>query len=181
MLKYDTTMRRCVINLSYGSIFLVVTYMEEFFTFREFMHSDDRELTPSMEDYLEMIYRLSENSGYTRIHDIAAALNVQPPSVSKMIQKLAEHGYLNYEKYGIVIVSEKGKGTGKRLLLRHNLSEEFLKIIGVTKSVLEETEKIEHALSNHTLECISAFITFIKQKPGFLKEYKKFYKEHFTP
>lgn len=155
--------------------------MEEFFTYREFMHSDDRELTPSMEDYLEMIFRLCENTGYTRIHDIANALNVQSPSVSKMIQKLADHGYLNYEKYGIVIVSEKGKITGKKLLNRHNLSEEFLKIIGVTENVLEETEKIEHALDNHTLVCLSAFLAFIKQKPAFLKEYKKFYKEHFTP
>jgi len=155
--------------------------MEEFFTFREFMHGDDRELTPSMEDYLEMIYRLSENTGYTRIHDIAHALNVQSPSVSKMTQKLAEHGYINYEKYGIVIVSEKGKVTGKRLLLRHNISEEFLKTIGVTENVLEETEKIEHALGNQTLECISAFLAFIKQRPNLLKEYRKFFREYFSP
>ena len=62
----------------------------EFFTFREYMRKDQELLTPSAEDYMEMIYRLSQKNGFTRVNDLASALNVQPPSVTKMIQKLAE-------------------------------------------------------------------------------------------
>ena len=86
---------------------------EEFFTFRELMKRDDDDLTASMEDYLEMVYRLSGNHGFTRVNELASALNVQPPSVSKMIQKLAEQGMVAYEKYGYIILTPKGKEVGK--------------------------------------------------------------------
>ena len=152
--------------------------MEEFFTFREYMHHEGNDLTPSMEDYVEMIFRLSNNTGFTRINDIAAALNVQPSSVSRMIQKLAETGYLNYEKYGVVVLSEKGKQVGEKLIIRHNLSQEFLSLIGITEHLLEETEKIEHTLSDHTLSRIEALVAFFKKNPKILNKYKKFCEEH---
>ena len=39
-----------------------------------------------MEDYLEMIYRLSKENGYTRINELSNALNVQPPSATRMVK-----------------------------------------------------------------------------------------------
>ena len=72
----------------------------EFFTFREYMRKDRELLSPSAEDYMEMIYRLSADKGFTRVNDLASALNVQPPSVTKMIQKLADLKLIKYEKYG---------------------------------------------------------------------------------
>ena len=68
-------------------------------------------ITASMEDYLEMIYRLA-GKGYTRMGDLASALNVQPPSASKMVQKLADMGYLQFEKYGVIELSKRGRNTG---------------------------------------------------------------------
>ena len=61
---------------------------KDFYTFREYMKNVDKLLTASMEDYLEMIYRLSYDNGFTRIHELSSALNVQPPSATKMVQKL---------------------------------------------------------------------------------------------
>ena len=58
----------------------------EFFTFREYMTKNKSLLSPSAEDYMEMIYRLSYKVGFTRVNDISIALNVQPSSVTKMIQ-----------------------------------------------------------------------------------------------
>ena len=115
---------------------------KEFFTFREYMKKEGSRLTAAMEDYMEMIYRLSQDTGFTRIHDLAAALNVQPPSATKMVQKLAESNLINYEKYGIIMFSEEGRQTGKALLERHLMVEEFLILLGITEGVLEETEKI---------------------------------------
>ena len=150
--------------------------MDEFHTFRESMQDTQSNLTPSMEDYLEMIFRLSTLVGFTRINDLAFALNVQPSSVSRMIQKLNEAGYVKYEKYSVVLLNDKGKMLGEKLLLRHKLSEEFLRMIGVTENVLDEAEKVEHTLSQHTLERMTAFIAFIKTKPNFLKQYTRFCK-----
>ncbi len=133
---------------------------EEFHTFREYM---DKELTASMEDYIEMIYRLSKENGYTRIQELANNLNVQPPSATKMIQKLSEMNLLKYKKYDVVVLEEDGKILGKKLLIRHNTVEELLRLIGVDESnILSETEKIEHTISDLTLKCIKKYINKLK-------------------
>jgi len=133
---------------------------EEFHTFREYM---DKELTASMEDYIEMIYRLSKENGYTRIQELANNLNVQPPSATKMIQKLSEMNLLKYKKYDVIVLEEDGKVLGKKLLIRHNTVEELLRIIGVDESnILSETEKIEHTISDLTLKCIKKYINKLK-------------------
>ena len=147
---------------------------QEFFTFREYMTKDDNSLTASMQDYLEMIFRLSLASGYTRTHDLAAALNVQPPSTTKMMKRLAEVGLVNYERYGIITLSEKGKVIGKALLERHLLIEGFLRLLGVTANILEETEKIEHTISDHTLQCIANFVAFVQNRPEIIIELADF-------
>lgn len=149
---------------------------EDFFTFREYMKKEYDLLTASMEDYLEMIYRLSRDSGFTRIHELATSLNVQPPSATKMVQKLAELKLINYEKYGIIILTEQGKLMGSTLLERHNTIESFLKVIGISQGVLEETEKIEHTISPETLEYLKDFIDFIKQNPQFISSFDNYRK-----
>jgi Iron dependent repressor, metal binding and dimerisation domain./Iron dependent repressor, N-terminal DNA binding domain. len=116
---------------------------KDFYTFSEYMKKDDDTLTASMEDYLEMIYRLSDESGFTRIHELSDALNVQPPSATKMVQKLAELKLIKYEKYGVIMLEEKGKQLGKALIKRHNIIFDFLNILGVSETeILTETEKL---------------------------------------
>ena len=149
----------------------------DFYTFNEYMKKEDNLLTASMEDYLEMIYRLSLNTGYTRMHELSDALNVQPPSATKMVQKLAELKLLKYKKYGILVLEEEGKTLGEALLNRHNIIESFLRILDVSESeVLEETEKIEHTISNQTTKCFKDFVQFIKDNPKIAVEFKTYRK-----
>lgn len=152
---------------------------DEFYTFRGYhlISREGKTLTASMEDYLEMIYRLSRQNGYTRINDLATALNVQPPSASKMVQKLTELKFLQYEKYGIIKLTKEGEDLGCYLLERHNTLEEFLRIIGVTEGLLEETEKIEHNVSEHTMCKIMELVGFIKENPGWRKNFEKYCKQ----
>ncbi|ADK16480.1 MULTISPECIES: transcriptional regulator MntR [Clostridium] len=146
-----------------------------FYTFNEYMKKEDKHLTASMEDYLEMIYRLSLNTGFTRIHELSHALNVQPPSATKMVQKLAELQLLKYEKYGILILEKKGKALGAELLNRHNIIENFLRILDVSESnVLEETEKIEHTVSKQTTKCFQDFLEFIRDNPEVINSFKAY-------
>jgi len=150
---------------------------EDFYTFSEYMKRDTTVLTPSMEDYLEMIYRLSANTGFTRINELADTLNVQPPSVTRMIQKLAELNIVNYEKYGVIILKELGKQKGSVLLERHNIVEEFLKSIGVSNSLFEETEKIEHTVNKETLGCIKNYLSFLKENPSIVEKLESYIKK----
>ncbi|HHV16770.1 MAG TPA: transcriptional regulator MntR [Gelria sp.] len=128
-------------------------------------------ITASMEDYLEMIYRLAREKGYTRISDLATALNVQPPSASKMVQKLAEMGYLQFEKYGVIELSKKGREHGRYLLKRHETLERFLAIIGVKEQLLEETEKIEHYISPETIGKIMLLVEFMEDNPEWMQAF----------
>lgn len=148
---------------------------KDFHTFNEYMKKEENSLTASMEDYLEMIYRLSENNGFTRINELSSALNVQPPSATKMVQKLSEIKMLKYEKYGIIILEEKGKKLGEALLNRHNTIENFLRILSIPEAeILNETEKIEHTISEKTAKCFQDFVEFMKNNPSIVDQFKNY-------
>lgn len=148
-----------------------------FYTFNEYMKNEEDSLTASMQDYLEMIYRLSLKKGFTRVHDLSKSLNVQPPSATKMIQKLSDLKLLKYEKYGIIILEKEGEVIGEALLNRHNIIEHLLKILGIPEEeILKETEKIEHTISKKTTLCFQNFIDFIHTNPDILEQYKDYVK-----
>lgn len=131
-------------------------------------------LTPSMEDYLEMIYRCSIEEDVIRLNKIAQMLNVRDSSASKMMKKLGELSLIKYEKYGVIILTEQGESIGKCLLERHNIIKGFLEYLGGTEEVLQETELIEHILSNKTVENIYMLNLFFKENEDVLDKYKKF-------
>lgn len=148
---------------------------KDFHTFNEYMKKEENSLTASMEDYLEMIYRLSENNGFTRIHELSSALNVQPPSATKMVQKLSEIKMLKYEKYGIIILEESGKKLGEALLNRHITIENFLRMLNIPEAeILNETEKIEHTISEKTAKCFQDFVEFMESNPSIVEEFKNY-------
>jgi len=151
----------------------------DFYTVRGYAIHDQevKSLTPSMEDYLEMIFRLTNTKKYIRVNDLAEALNVKPPSATKMVQKLAKVKCINYEKYGIIELTPFGTQLGQILLLRHNALENFLSLIGVKNNVLEDTEKIEHYLSHESLHFIIQFVEFVRLNPQFLDPFHAYLAE----
>lgn len=123
--------------------------------------------TPSMEDYLERIYKLIDEKGYARVSDIAEGLEVHPSSVTKMIQKLDKDNYLVYEKYRGLILTTKGKKMGKRLVDRHQLLEQFLTLIGVQDdNIYKDVEGIEHHLSWDSITCIESLVEYFRRDPS---------------
>ena len=120
--------------------------------------------TPSMEDYLERIYKLIDEKGYARVSDIAEGLEVHPSSVTKMIQKLDKDEYLIYEKYRGLVLTNKGKKVGKRLVDRHQLLEEFLGLIGVQQEyIYNDVEGIEHHLSWDSITRIETLVEYFRR------------------
>ncbi len=149
---------------------------KEFHTFRgyEIIKKNEDHLTPSMEDYLEMIYRNCQEQGYVRINQLAEQLNVKAPSASKTVSKLSAMGYLAYEKYGIIQLTQKGEIMGAYLLDRHETVELFLMHIGVLDTVLLETELIEHYLSIDTVKNIKILNDFLSSSPEVLEKLRQF-------
>lgn len=148
---------------------------KEYHTFSEYMKKNENLLTASMEDYLEMIYRLSMKSGFTRINELSDSLNVHPPSATRMVQRLGKLNLLKYEKYGVIILYDEGKSLGELLLKRHEIIETFLRTMGIPEEILlKETEKIEHTISEDTARCFEDFVLFIKNNHDIEEKYNNF-------
>ncbi len=114
------------------------------------LHEDSR-LTHAMEDYLEMISRLSPDGRHVRAHDLSRLLHVKASSVTKMVQQLAQAGYVQAERYGGIVLTEQGKSAGQYLLYRHDVLQRFLCTVNHTADELEQVEKIEHFLDRRTI------------------------------
>lgn len=135
--------------------------------------------TPSMEDYIEQIYLLIEEKGYARVSDIAENLSVHPSSVTKMVQKLDQEEYLIYEKYRGLILTPKGKKVGSRLVYRHELLENLLRIIGVKEEhIYEDVEGIEHHLSWNSIDRIGDLVYYFQEDENRVEALKNIQKKN---
>lgn len=123
--------------------------------------------TPNQEDYLEAIWRITQEKGYARVTDIAERLNISQASVSKMLRRLKAGGLLEVERYRGLALTPYGESQGQRLLARHRILERFLDHLGVSDSAIayQDVEGIEHYVSTVTLERLSALIQYIDQNP----------------
>lgn len=156
--------------------------MEEKRVFRTFrgyqiLKQNKKLLTPSMEDYLEMIYKNCVQEGYVRINQLAEQLNVQASSVTKIVQKLGKLEFIKYEKYGIIQLTDKGRETGAFLLERHVIIEKFLSKIGIEETLLRDTEMIEHNISLDSLHAIESLYNFFNDNLEILEKFNDYRKE----
>ena len=126
--------------------------------------------TDRMEDYLEVIYELVEQKGYATTVDISTYLNVSSPSVTKMTQRLDETGYLKYEKYRGIRLTDEGVRIAQNIRNRHGLLAEFFKMIGVDEdSANSDAEGIEHHLHPETIKRLEDFMNVLKKYPSLFK------------
>lgn len=137
---------------------------KNFYTFGGYDQKSTNEITHTMEDYLEMICRISEKMGYTRINTLAQRLNVKPPSASKMVAKLKEKDLVDYQPYGIIMPTEKGWEVGNYFLKRHELLHDFFCTLNGTTNELEQVEQIEHFIDKRTFKNLELLLPKLKSK-----------------
>ncbi|MCB8818217.1 metal-dependent transcriptional regulator [Desulfosporosinus shakirovi] len=122
-------------------------------------------LTPSLEDYLEEIYRFSLSLDTVRVTDISKRLQVALPSVTKALYKLRDESYIKYERYGEIKLTDQGKEFGYYLVTRNQLLQEFLALICSKCNFAAEAEAMEHYLSTATIDAIKTLVQFMKDNP----------------
>ena len=126
----------------------------------------------SAEDYLERIHELIEEKGYARVVDIASSLEVKQASVTSMVQKLGELGYLNYEKYRGLILTEKGLAVACQIQQRHETLSRFFSLLGLDAETQQrDIEGIEHHLSPATVEVLADLASFFEKNPETLERF----------
>lgn len=133
-------------------------------------------LTSTMEDYLEAIYDLNQEHPSVRVRDIAQKLDVKMPTVTSMLKSLNEKGYVNYEKYEYVELTDEGTNVGKEMRYRHDVIYEFLtKTLEIDLKTGDiEACKIEHSLNSDTLKRMIAFMNFLKLHPEINDHWKEY-------
>ena len=138
-------------------------------------HESEKTISSRVEDYLEVISELVDMKGYAATLDISRYMNVSAPSVTKMLKKLDAEGYLEYEKYYGINLTEKGRRIAYIIKQKHGILLEFFEILGIGKEIAnQDAEGIEHHLNPKTIRQIRKFVTFFKANPKVLNSFNEF-------
>jgi DtxR family manganese transport transcriptional regulator len=111
------------------------------------------------EDYTEAVADLLQRNGEARVKDLADMMGVSHVTVSRVVSRLMEKGYLITEPYRPIMLTERGKRLAEHARARHELTRDFLLALGVPAEVAEmDAEGMEHHLSEETMDAMRAFI-----------------------
>ncbi len=103
-----------------------------------------------VEEYLEAIYDLQMEKGkVVRTGDLAKHLNVKPSSVTEMLLKLKEKGYIDYQPYRGAVLTKEGEAVAKRIKRYHEIAFTFFKMIGIDDETASQLAcELEHHLND---------------------------------
>lgn len=116
--------------------------------------------TSAVQDYLKAIHSLGGVEGRVPPAVIAARLSVQAPSVTGMLKRLAEAGWITYEPGRGAQLTPQGITEALRVIRRHRLVELFLtRVLGLDWSEVDaEAEALEHAISPRLEQALAAHL-----------------------
>jgi DtxR family transcriptional regulator, Mn-dependent transcriptional regulator len=101
-----------------------------------------------MEKYIMEIYKLEKLKGHANISNIARSLDSSMSAASKMVVKLKDSGFVHFQRYGKVSLTEKGLETGQQLVYIHQILMRFFQLIGVKEEhIQQEVKNIEVCIS----------------------------------
>ena len=123
-------------------------------------------MTPTKEDYISSIFKQIEDKGHATNIALSKYLGVSKPSVTEMVRRLKEEGYV-YSEGRKLLLTEKGMDLGKKNVSIHRLWERFLKLelqYG-DEDVHREADLLEHATSDKLLDAMNAYLGYPKTCP----------------
>ena len=126
-----------------------------------------RDLTPSLEDYLEAIQCISRQKPAVRAKDISARLEVTSSSVTGALRALAARDLANYTPYDLVTLTSRGAQLAEQIIRRHDVLRDFLvRVLAVGEIQAEQNAcRMEHSISPEVLERFVAFAHFVEESP----------------
>jgi DtxR family transcriptional regulator, Mn-dependent transcriptional regulator len=110
----------------------------------------------STQDYLKAVYNLARNGDLVSTTEISQKLGVAPASVTEMLKKLAQDGYIKYSPYHGSTLTEKGLQEAQKVTRKHRLLEKFLfDVLHIGKDKVHiQACQMEHALSDEAEESL---------------------------
>lgn len=110
-------------------------------------------VSPTVEEYLEAIFRLEEKTGLAKTGDLAEQLKVALGTITNTVESLEKQGLINHEPYKGVRLTERGRKIALDVIRRHRLSERLLTdILHMDWSDVHEAAcRLEHDITNSIL------------------------------
>jgi len=133
----------------------------------------NRQLSASLEDYLEAIFWITQSKGAARAKDIAKRLRVKASSVTGALQALGEKNYVNYTPYDVITLTSEGLEVAKKVVRRHRILKNFFTtVLGIDAKIAEEGAcKLEHSIPPSIVERLIEFMEFVEICPRGGKEW----------
>ncbi len=141
----------------------------------------EKELSSTMEDYLETIAALKKQNNIVRVRDIGRLLNVKSSSVNSALKTLSKKGLIKHERYEYVEITVDGEKIACNIQSKHDLLLKFLtEILNISDDeALQDACRMEHAMSPKTFDRLTKFIQFLEtgidgEKLQWLKSFKHY-------
>ena len=105
--------------------------------------------TITKENYLKAVYFLNEKDSEISITDLGREMEVSTPTANNMVKKMQDKGWVSYEKYKPLKLTEKGRQQAALIIRKHRLAEMFLaRVMGFGwEEVHDIAEELEHIRS----------------------------------
>jgi len=124
-----------------------------------------KELSSTLEDYLEAIFRIEKKKRAARVRDIASYVGVTKSTVSAALKSLAAKQLVEYEPYELIGLTPKGRDKALTIVMNHYIISHFLQ--SVLALGQERAERIacelEHAVDWEMMERFVCFLAFAEK------------------
>lgn len=114
-----------------------------------------------VEEYLEAIYDIQKSGKVAKTGYLAKILGVRPSSVTEMLLRLKEMGYVDYNPYKGAVLTKSGEEIAERIKKHYNIASNFFKLIGVKDEVAEKLGcELEHHMDDEVARKLSSIFGY---------------------
>lgn len=123
--------------------------------------------TKTKENYLKALYYLHTKKEDISLTELGKELEVSKPTVNDMVKKMQVKGWVKYEKYKPLRLTEDGLAQATLIVRKHRLSEMFLnQVMGVGwEEVHDIAEEMEHLKSELFFDRMDEILGFPTKDP----------------
>lgn len=143
----------------------------------------EKQISASLEDYLEAIYSIIEEKNGVKAIEISRRLGVGRSSVTEALKTLAEKKLVNYGRYDVLSLTPQGEKAAQEVIFRHKiLNDFFVRVLGLSPQNADiEACKVEHVVGEETIQHFISFMEyhkqFINQNENHIEKFLAFHKE----
>jgi DtxR family transcriptional regulator, Mn-dependent transcriptional regulator len=122
------------------------------------------EISSTLEDYLEAIFRIEKEKRAARVKDISQYLGVAKSTVNAALKSLTAKGLIDYEPYQLITLTQKGRERATEIVIFHEVMRHFLQdILALDEDRAELIAcEMEHAVDRDVIERFVCFLAFIE-------------------